>query len=70
MATSEVVGGVLLATDELLGVEELAVGAGPDLVDHGGLEVEKHGTGDVLAGTGFTEEGVEGIVASTDGLVA
>ena len=69
VATSEVVGGVLLAGDELLGVEELAVGAGADLVDNGGLEVDKHGTGNVLAGAGLREEGVEGVVASTDGLV-
>ena len=32
MATGEVVGGVLLAGDELLRVEELAVGTGADLL--------------------------------------
>jgi len=69
VATGEVVGGVLLAGDELLRVEELPVGAGADLVDHGGLEVDEHRAGDVLARTGLGEEGVEGIVAATDGLV-
>ena len=40
-----VVGGVLLACDQLLGVEQLPVGADPHLVNHGGLEVHKHGPG-------------------------
>ena len=69
VTTGEVVRGVLLAGDELLGVEELAVGTGADLVDHGGLEIEEDAAGDVLAGTSLGEEGVEGIVAATDGLV-
>ena len=38
VATGEVVGGILLATDELLRVEQLAVGAGADLVNHSGLQ--------------------------------
>ena len=40
------------------------------LVDDGGLEVDKDGPGDVLAGAGLGEEGVEGVVAGADGLVA
>ena len=40
-----VVSGVLLAGHELLGVEELPVGAGPDLVHHRGLQVEEDGPG-------------------------
>jgi hypothetical protein len=39
--------GVLLSRDELLGVVELAVGAGADLVDDGRLEVNEHGAGHV-----------------------
>ena len=69
VTTGEVVRGVLLAGDELLGVEELPVGTGADLVDHGGLEIEEDGAGDVLAGTSLGEEGVESVVAATDGLV-
>ena len=34
-----VVGGVLLARHHLLWVEELPVGASPDLVDDGGLQI-------------------------------
>jgi hypothetical protein len=69
VAAGEVVGRILLAGDQLLGVEELAVGARADLVDDGGLEVEEHGAGHVFAGTGLREEGVEGIVAAADSLV-
>merc|ERR1719164_21007 len=69
VTTGEVVGGVLLAGDELLGVEELAVGAGADLIDHGGLEIEEDAAGDVLASTSLGEEGVESVVTATDGLV-
>ena len=69
VATGVVVGGVLLAGDELLRVEELAVGAGADLVDDGGLEVDKDAARDVLARAGLGEEGVERVVTAADGLV-
>merc|ERR1719504_23213 len=69
VAASVVVGGVLLARDELLGVVELAVGARADLVDDGRLEVDEHAAGHVLARARLREEGVEGVVATTDGLV-
>merc|ERR1719502_2591024 len=69
VATGVVVSGVLLAGDDLLGVVQLAVGAGADLVAHSGLEVDVDSAGDVLAGTGLGEEGVEGVVAAADGLV-
>merc|ERR1711966_538193 len=38
VTTGEVVGGILLAGDQLLGVEQLTVGTSADLIDHGGLE--------------------------------
>lgn len=49
VATSVVVGGILLASDHLLGVEQRAVGTGADLIDDVGLEIAVDGTGDVLA---------------------
>lgn len=67
VAPGEVVGGVLLAGEELLRVEELTVGAGADLVDDGGLEVDEDGAGDVLAGAGLAEEGVEGVAGDAGG---
>jgi len=50
-------------------VEELSVGAGSDLIDDGGLEIEEDAARDVLASTSLGEEGVEGIVATANGLV-
>ena len=39
------------------------------LTDNGGLEVNEDSAGHVLAGAGLAEEGVEGVVTPTDGLV-
>merc|ERR1719331_3164578 len=69
VATGVVVGGVLLARDELLRVVELAVGARADLVDDRRLEVDEDGARDVLARAGLREEGVEGVVAAANRLV-
>jgi hypothetical protein len=69
VTTGVVVGGILFAGDELLGVEELAVGTGADLIDDGGLEINEDSAGDVLASAGLGEEGVEGVITITDGLV-
>jgi hypothetical protein len=69
MSTGEVVGGIFLSGDELFGMEQLSVGSGPDLIDNGGLEIEENGSGNVLSGTSLREEGVEGIVSSSDSLV-
>merc|ERR1712155_279632 len=69
VAAGVVVGGVLLAGHHLLGVEELLVGAGSDLVDHGGLEVEEDGPGHVLAGPSLGEEGGEADIVGGCGLV-
>jgi len=64
-----VVGGILLAGDELLWVEELAVGTSADLIDHGWLEINVDSAWNVLAGTSLGEEGVEGVITAADGLV-
>merc|ERR1719504_276297 len=69
VAAGEVVGGILLTGDQLLRVEELAVGTRADLIDHGRLQVDEHRARDVLASTGLREERVERIVAATDRLV-
>merc|ERR1719414_424641 len=62
MATSVVVGSVLLARHHLLWVEELPVGASPDLVNDGGLQVEEDSPWNVLPGASLAEEGGEGII--------
>ena len=37
--------------------------------DDGGLQIDEDATRDVLAGASLAEEGVEGVVATSDGLV-
>jgi len=69
VTTGEVVGGILLTGDELLWVEELSVGTSADLIDDGWLEIEEDASWDVLSSTSLGEEGVEGIITTTDGLV-
>ena len=44
-----VVGSILLASDHLLGVEEVAVRTGPDLIDDIGLEVNVDRARNILA---------------------
>lgn len=70
VTTSKVVGSVFLSTDELLGVEELSVGAGADFVNHGRFEIDKDAAGDVFSSASLGEEGVESVVAATDGFVS
>jgi hypothetical protein len=50
-------------------VEQLSVGSGSDFIDDSWLEIEEDTSWYVLTGTGFTEESVEGIISSTDGLI-
>lgn len=60
MTTSIVVGRILLAADQQLGVEERAVTAGADLVDGGGVEIDKDGSGHIFAAAGLAKEGLVG----------
>jgi hypothetical protein len=59
MSTSVVVGSILLATDQQLGVEELTIAASSDLIDRGGVQIDEEGSGDIFAIAGFGEEGLE-----------
>mmetsp|Transcript_92526 Transcript_92526/g.267139 ORF Transcript_92526/g.267139 Transcript_92526/m.267139 type:complete len:287 (-) Transcript_92526:23-883(-) len=65
----EVVRRILFARDELLRVEELAVGACAHLVHDRWLQVHKDTARHVLARPGLREEGVECVIAAPDGLV-
>jgi hypothetical protein len=69
VAASVVVGGIFLAGDELLGVEERAVSTGTDFIDHSGFKIDKDGAGDVLSRAAFGEESVERVINASDGLV-
>jgi len=55
---------ILLSGDELLRVEQLAVGTGADLVDDRRLEVQEDRARHVLAGTGLREEGSVRVVVT------
>jgi hypothetical protein len=59
VTTRIVVGGVLLATDQQLGVEQLSVVTGTDLIDRAGVQVDKDRSGNVFAGAGLGEDGIE-----------
>ena len=63
-----VIGSIFLACDELLRMEELAVGASAKFIDDCGFQV-RHCPGYMLASTHLTEGGVEGVISSPSGLV-
>ena len=69
MSSGEVVGGVLLSGDELLWMEELSVGTSSNLINDGWLKIKHDSSWYVLTGTSLGEEGVEGIVTTTDGFI-
>jgi len=69
VTSSEVVGSIFFTRDKLLWVEELSVGTSSDLIDDSWLEIEEDASWDVLSSTSLGEEGVEGIITTTDGLV-
>lgn len=56
VATGIVVGSVLLAADQELRMEQLAVGSGADLVDRGRVEIDEERPRDVFAVAGLGEE--------------
>jgi len=70
MTTGEVVGGIFFATDELFRVEELTVSTGSDFVNDGWFQIYEDGAWNMLSGTGFAEERVEGVISSSNGLVS
>jgi len=69
VATSVVVGGVFLASQQLLRVVHATVGAHAHLIHHRRLEVHENRARHVFAGRGLRKEGVERIVFAADGLV-
>jgi hypothetical protein len=50
-------------------MEQLTVGAGADFVNNSRFQVDEDTSRDMFARTGFREEGIEGIITSSDGLV-
>ena len=62
VAPGIVVGSILLAVDELLRMEELAVGSTPGLIYDSGLQINEDSSGDMLPSTSLREEGGEGVI--------
>lgn len=69
VATSVVVGRILLAAEHVLRVEQRAVRAGPDLVDRRRVQVEEDGPRDVFAIARLAEEGLVGATLGDVGRV-
>jgi len=69
MTSGEVVSSVFFTRNQLFWVEELSVSTSSDFVNNGWFEIEEYASGDMFASTSFTEESVEGIITTTDGLV-
>merc|ERR1712223_900637 len=67
VAPGVVVGGVLLAIDQLLRMVELTIGSNSGLVDDSWLQVNKDSSWDMLSASSLREEGLEGVVS--EGLV-
>merc|ERR1712110_375714 len=65
VAPGVVVGGVLLAIDQLLRMIELAVGSNSGLVNDSGLQVNKDSSWNMIATTSFGEECLERIVSES-----
>ena len=69
VSSSVVVGSILLASDQLLRVEELSVGSSSDFIYNCRFKVKKDSPGDMLSSSSLAEEGVEGVISTSDGLV-
>mmetsp|Transcript_3401 Transcript_3401/g.6381 ORF Transcript_3401/g.6381 Transcript_3401/m.6381 type:complete len:117 (-) Transcript_3401:129-479(-) len=69
MSPGVVVGRILLPADDLLGMVELAIRPGTNLIADGGFEIDVDSAGDVFPSARLTEEGVEGVVSASGGLV-
>ena len=50
-------------------MEQLSVGSGSDFIDNGWFKIKEDGSWDMLSGTSLGEEGVEGIITTTNGFV-
>ena len=58
-----------LSGDELFRVEELSVGSSPHFINNSWLQVQEHCSRNVFSSPGLAEEGVEGVITTSDSLV-
>ena len=59
MSARIVIGGILLSTDQQLGVEQLAVITRANLVDGRGVKINEDGARDIFSASSFSENSVE-----------
>jgi hypothetical protein len=66
MSARIVIGGILLSTDQQLGVEQLAVITRANLVDGRGVKINEDGARDIFSASSLSEDSVElaGVVES------
>jgi len=69
VATSVVVGSILLAGDQLFGVEQLPVSASPHFINNSGFQVNENSPRDVFSSAGFAEESIEAVITTSNGFV-
>ena len=58
-----------LSSKELFGVEQLSVSSSPDFIHNRGLQIHEDTPRDMFTRSGLTEEGVEGVVSTSHGLI-
>merc|ERR1712150_456872 len=69
VTTSVVVGGIFLTGYQLFRVEKLAVCSGTNLIYDSWFKINKNSSWNVFSCSSFTEESVEGIISTSDGLI-
>ena len=69
VTSGEVVGSIFLSGDKLFWVEQLSVSTSSDFINNGGFQIQEDSSWDVLSGSGFREESVEGIITTTDSFI-
>jgi len=69
VTSSVVIGGIFLSSDELFRMEELSVGSSPYFINNSWLQVQEHSSRNVFSSSSLAEEGVEGVITTSDSLV-
>jgi len=69
VTTGIVIGSILFTRDQLLRVIKLSVGTSSDFVKWSWLKIKENSSWNVFSSTSFREEGVEGVITTTDGFV-
>jgi len=64
-----VIGGIFFTSDQLFWMEELTVSTSSDFINDSWFQINENGTWDMFASTSFGEEGVEGVITTTDGFI-